>query len=60
LTRIPTQVGQLLVIDGFVDLEGDGQLEVVGRPWLGTERMISRANGEVLETHAQPFYGCAC
>lgn len=60
LTRIPTQVGQLLVIDGFVDLEGDGQLEVVGRPWLGTERMVSRANGDVVETLEQPFYGCAC
>ncbi len=60
LTRVPTNLGQLLVIDGFVDLEGDGQLEVVGRPWLGTERMISRVNGDVVETLAEPFYGCPC
>jgi len=60
LTRIPTKLGELLVIDGFVDLEGDGQLEVVGRPWLGTERMISRTNGDVVETLEQPYYGCPC
>ncbi|MBA3454662.1 MAG: hypothetical protein H0T42_16365 [Deltaproteobacteria bacterium] len=60
LTRIPTEVGELIVIDGFVDLEGDGELEVVGRPWLDTERMVARTDGEVIERLERPFYGCAC
>jgi hypothetical protein len=60
LTRMPTKIGDLLVIDGFVDLEGDGQLEVVGRPWLGTELVVSRTNGDVVERLERPFFGCPC
>lgn len=60
LTRIPTKIGELLTIDRFVDLEGDGELEIVGRPWIGTERMVSRASAEVIERLEQPFFGCAC
>lgn len=60
LTRIPTVIGELLEIDGFVDLEGDGQLEVLGRPWLGTERMVTRTTGDVVERLERPFFGCAC
>ena len=60
LTRIPTAVGELLMIDGFVDVEGDGQLEVVGRPWLGTERMVSRLDATVIDRLERPFFGCPC
>ncbi len=60
LTEIPTKVGELLVIDRLVDVEGDGQLEVVGRPWIGTERIISRLDATVIDRLERPFFGCAC
>jgi len=60
LTQIPTKIGEMLMVDGFVDVEGDGQLEVVGRPWLGTERMISRLDATVMDRLERPFFGCPC
>lgn len=60
LARMPSAVGQLLSIEKLVDVDGDGQLEVVGRPWLGVERMVNRVTGATLEQLVLPFFGCAC
>jgi len=47
-------------IEQIIDLEGDGELELVGRPWLGLDLVLTRASGEELERLAMPFYGCPC
>jgi hypothetical protein len=53
-------LGELETIDAIVDLEGDGELEVIGKPWLGTDRILMRASGEVLDQIALSFAGCPC
>lgn len=56
MRRMPEGMG----IEQLIDIEGDGEVEVVGRPWLGVERTIERANGDELETLELPFFGCPC
>lgn len=53
-------LGTLHSIEQVIDLEGDGSLELVGRDWLGLQRLVTRASGEELTTTSIPFYGCAC
>ena len=60
LTRLRTSVGPLLSIQKLVDLYGDGQLEAIGSPWLGTETMVIRTTGDSLDSLELPFYGCPC
>lgn len=54
------QLGELDTIDQLLDVDGDGQLEVLGKPWLGLDRVLERADGHVLQTLSLPFYGCPC
>lgn len=59
----PTQVrplGDVETIDTFIDLEGDGELELLGKPWLGTDQILTRADGQTLDTMALSFVGCPC
>lgn len=60
LVATPASLGEVVEIEQLVDLEGDGQLEVIGRPWLGQERVLSRASGETLTALGMQFYGCPC
>ena len=60
LVRVPTSIEQLSTIDGFVDVDGDGELEVLGRTWTRDDTRLIRADGELVDHAAQPFYGCAC
>lgn len=60
LTKLELRVHELDQIDQLVDLGGDGQLEVIGRPWLGTDLVIERASGEELDRLTLPFFGCPC
>lgn len=54
------ELGDLDSIDAFVDLEGDGELELVGKPWLGLDRMITRASGDEIDRLPLAFFGCPC
>ncbi|HET9625996.1 MAG TPA: hypothetical protein VFP84_31765 [Kofleriaceae bacterium] len=54
------RLAELETIDALLDLEGDGELEVLGKPWLGTDRILMRASGEVLDEIALAFAGCPC
>jgi hypothetical protein len=48
-------------IDHVIDLEGDGNLEIVGKPWLGLETVLVEAAGErELDRLPMPFFGCGC
>ena len=53
-------VSELHELDAVVDLEGDGKLELLGKPWLGYDRLITDGEGEVLSRLEVPFYGCPC
>ncbi len=54
------KLGDLWSVDQLVDLDGDGELELIGKPWLGLDTVITRASGEELERAAVPFFGCPC
>jgi hypothetical protein len=59
----PVQVrplGEIETIDTVLDLEGDGELELLGKPWLGTDQILTRAGGETLDAISLAFVGCAC
>lgn len=60
LTRVPSSLGDLTSIERLVDLEGDGTFEVLGTPWLGTDRRVIRSTGETIERLELQFYGCPC
>ena len=62
-TLFPIQVrplGDIETIDTVLDLEGDGELELLGKPWLGTDQILTRAGGETLDAIALAFVGCPC
>ncbi len=60
LTQVKSSLGELIAIEKLVDLDGDGELEVIGRPWLGTERAVQRIDGAGLQELSLPFYFCPC
>lgn len=51
---------ELDTIDQLIDVDGDGTLEVLGKPWLGLDRVLERADGHELKELSLPFYGCPC
>lgn len=54
------KLGELWSIDKLIDVDNDGELEVIGRPWLGLDTVLVRASGEELERVSLPFFGCPC
>jgi hypothetical protein len=54
------KLGDIHAIEQLVDIDGDGELEIIGSTWLGGDRVIARASGEELTRLALPFYGCSC
>ena len=60
MTRVKSSLGELIQIEQLVDVDGDGQLEVIGHPWLGTERAVQTTDGATLDQLDLPFFGCPC
>ena len=54
------QLGELWAIDHVIDVDNDGELELIGKPWLGLDTVLVRSTGEELERLSLPFYGCPC
>ncbi|HEY5928012.1 MAG TPA: hypothetical protein VIV11_40275 [Kofleriaceae bacterium] len=54
------KLGDLWSIDQLVDLDNDGELEVIGKPWLGLDTVVVRGSGEELERLSLAFFGCPC
>lgn len=54
------KLGDLWKIDQLIDIDGDGELELIGKPWLGLDTVVTRASGEELERLPLAFFGCAC
>lgn len=53
-------VSELHQLEAVIDLEDDGQLELIGKPWLGHDRLVTDGKGEVIDRLEMPFYGCPC
>ncbi|NVB84302.1 MAG: hypothetical protein HOV81_38350 [Kofleriaceae bacterium] len=47
-------------VEELVDLDDDGEFELIGRTWLDLERTVTTASGEPLQELALPFFGCPC
>ncbi len=47
-------------IDQLIDIDGDGELELIGKPWLGLDTVVMRASGEELARLTLPLFGCPC
>jgi hypothetical protein len=54
------KLGDLWTIDQLLDIDNDGELEVIGKPWLGLDTVIARGSGEELDRLSLSFFGCPC
>lgn len=53
-------LGDMTRIDDLVDVDGDGNLELVGKDWIGLGTIVMRATGEELTRSGMQFFGCSC
>lgn len=60
LTATTTALGELVTVEDLVDIDGDGELEAIGKPWLAVDRMIVDKAGETLDSLGLSFHGCGC
>ena len=60
LVRVKSSLGDIVQIEKIVDIDGDGELEVIGRPWLGTERAAQSVSGATLDKLELPYFMCPC
>lgn len=54
------RLGDLWSIDQLIDIDNDGELEVIGEPWLGLDTVVARGSGEELDRLSLAFFGCPC
>ncbi|HEY4178543.1 MAG TPA: hypothetical protein VGM90_16965 [Kofleriaceae bacterium] len=52
-------LGDISDIEELVDLDGDGELEVIGVPFIGG-RIVNDIHGTTLQKLDEQFYGCPC
>ena len=54
------RLDDLWSIDKLVDLDNDGELELIGTPWLGLDTVVTSGSGEELDRLSLSFFGCPC
>jgi hypothetical protein len=54
------KLGDLWSIEQLIDIDNDGELEVIGKPWLGLDTVIARGSGEELDRLSLSLFGCPC
>jgi hypothetical protein len=47
-------------LERLVDVDGDGQFEVIVRDWMGTSQELRDLGGKVVQRLGMAFYGCPC
>jgi hypothetical protein len=53
-------LGDLHSIEKLIDIDNDGELELIGHPWLGLDTVLVRGSGEELDRLPLAFFGCPC
>jgi hypothetical protein len=54
------RMGDMHSIDKLIDIDNDGELELIGTPWLGLDTVVTRGSGEELDRLSLTFFGCPC
>lgn len=54
------QLEELRSIEQILDVEGDGELELIGRTWPSDGVVLAGADGRARATLGMRFYGCPC
>jgi hypothetical protein len=54
------QLGEIQTIDLLLDVDGDGEPELLGKPWLGNAELLTHASGDDIDQLGMPFHGCPC
>jgi hypothetical protein len=54
------RLGDMHSIDKLIDIDNDGELEMIGTPWLGLDTVVARGSGEELDRLSLTFFGCPC
>jgi hypothetical protein len=60
LVTVQLRTTELTSVDQVIDIERDGELELVGTEWIGTDKTVERATGEDVATSSVAFFGCGC
>lgn len=62
-TLVPVQIHKLddlETIGALIDVDDDGDFEMLGKPWLPYGMQLVRADGKLLDALSVPFLGCPC
>jgi hypothetical protein len=62
-TLVPAQLrtlDDLWAIDRLIDIDNDGELELIGKPWLGLDTVVTSGSGAELDRLSLQFFGCPC
>jgi hypothetical protein len=55
-----TKLDALRSVEQIIDIEGDGELELIGRSWFGDDVLLTAADGTEIDHLEMQFYGCPC
>ncbi len=47
-------------IEKLIDVEGDGDLELIGQPFVEGDQVLTKANGDEISRMPLRFFGCPC
>jgi hypothetical protein len=60
LIPVEERKSDLYTVQQLLDVDGDGNLEIIGRPWLGMDTYLVHPDGSEIESIKVPFFGCPC
>ncbi|MCA9492574.1 MAG: hypothetical protein KC621_21725 [Myxococcales bacterium] len=57
---VERDLDDVLAVDELLDVEGDGQLELIGRTWLEEQVVLESVGGGRISGLSTPYYQCPC